>query len=51
MRAQKAPSVFPRLLAVAELAWSPRELRDFDDFSRRLEEQRRHWSLGVALGP
>ena len=44
--------IFPRLLAVAELAWSPRELRDFDDFSRRLEGQRRRLEmLGVALGP
>jgi hexosaminidase len=27
---------FPRLTALAEVAWSPRELRDFADFQRRL---------------
>jgi hexosaminidase len=28
--------VFPRMLALAELAWSPQEVRDFEDFARRL---------------
>jgi len=28
--------VFPRLLALAEVVWSPKELRDWKDFSRRL---------------
>src|SRR5216110_1190588 len=28
--------VFPRLIALAEVAWTPRELRDFADFSARL---------------
>lgn len=28
--------LFPRLFAVAEVAWSPQELRDFDDFVLRL---------------
>jgi hexosaminidase len=28
---------FPRLCAIAEALWSPKEKRDFDDFSRRLE--------------
>jgi len=28
--------VFPRMLALAELAWSPREARNFEDFTRRL---------------
>ncbi len=34
--------VFPRLLALAEVAWTPRELRDFADFQARLarHEQR-----------
>jgi hexosaminidase len=26
----------PRVLALAELAWSPREARDWDSFERRL---------------
>jgi hexosaminidase len=28
--------IFPRLCAIAEAVWSPREAKDFDDFSRRL---------------
>ncbi|MDR1837441.1 MAG: beta-N-acetylhexosaminidase [Treponema sp.] len=28
--------IFPRICAIAEAVWSPRETRDFDDFSRRL---------------
>ena len=28
--------VFPRLVALAEVAWTPRELKDFADFSARL---------------
>ena len=28
--------VFPRLTALAEVAWTPRELRDFGDFTARL---------------
>jgi hexosaminidase len=44
--------IFPRLLAVAELAWTPQERRDFEDFSRRLEAQtRRLQMLGVDLEP
>jgi hexosaminidase len=31
--------VFPRLVALAEVAWTPRELKNFADFSARL---RRH---------
>jgi hexosaminidase len=27
---------FPRLIALAEVAWSPKTTRDFDDFNRRL---------------
>ncbi|MGH7541733.1 MAG: family 20 glycosylhydrolase, partial [Gemmatimonadota bacterium] len=41
--------VFPRLLAMAEVAWSPRGARDLDDFLRRLPAQlRRLDALGVA---
>ena len=28
--------IFPRLCAIAEAVWSPREAKDFEDFSRRL---------------
>ena len=28
--------VFPRLVALAEVAWTPREQRNFADFSARL---------------
>ena len=28
--------VFPRLIALAEVGWSPRELRDWDDFKHRM---------------
>jgi hexosaminidase len=30
--------VFPRLVALAEVAWTPRELKNFGDFSARLRE-------------
>jgi hexosaminidase len=44
--------IFPRLLALAELAWTAQDLRDPDDFTRRLESQQRRLEyLGVALGP
>jgi hexosaminidase len=40
--------VFPRLCALAEVMWSPRELRDFADFSRRMDTHyRRLEALGV----
>jgi len=29
----------PRMLALAEVAWSPKELRNWDSFSQRLEQQ------------
>jgi hexosaminidase len=29
--------VFPRLIALAEVGWSPKKLRDWDDFRRRLK--------------
>jgi len=28
--------VFPRLIALAEVAWTPRELKNFGDFNARL---------------
>ncbi len=31
--------VFPRLLALAEVVWTPRAQRDWDDFTRRLPSQ------------
>lgn len=39
--------VFPRLLAVSEVVWSPRESRDFASFTRRLPAQ---LALLTALG-
>ncbi|MBL8966488.1 MAG: family 20 glycosylhydrolase, partial [Spirochaetaceae bacterium] len=40
--------LFPRLAAVAEALWSPRALRDFDGFARRLATHgRRLDALGV----
>jgi hexosaminidase len=33
--------VFPRLTALAEVVWSPRGARDFDEFNRRLREHQR----------
>lgn len=41
--------VFPRLCALAEVAWSPPEARDWDDFQRRMKvHYRRLDALGVA---
>ncbi|MBC8871620.1 MAG: family 20 glycosylhydrolase [Planctomycetes bacterium] len=40
--------LFPRLLALAEVVWSPKELRDWENFSHRLEEHcMRLGQLGV----
>ncbi|HEY3244253.1 MAG TPA: beta-N-acetylhexosaminidase [Phycisphaerae bacterium] len=39
---------FPRLCALAEVTWSPKELRDWDDFSARMKTHyRRLDALGV----
>ena len=39
---------FPRLCALAEVTWSPRESRDWDDFMRRIEiHARRLDELGI----
>jgi hexosaminidase len=35
--------VFPRLLALAEVVWSPKELRDWEDFNRRLKNHYAVW--------
>jgi len=44
--------VFPKLLAIAEMTWSPRERRDFADFERRRDAlTTRLDALGVARGP
>ncbi|MDR0486976.1 MAG: beta-N-acetylhexosaminidase [Treponema sp.] len=40
--------IFPRLCAIAEALWTPRDQKDFDDFSRRLPvHQERLNRLGV----
>ena len=40
--------LFPRLCALAEVAWSGREARDYADFLRRLDSHRGHFAaLGV----
>ena len=40
--------IFPRLCAIAETVWSPREAKDFDDFSRRLAvHQKRLDAIGL----
>ncbi len=41
--------VFPRLCALAEVGWSPKESRDWKDFQRRMETHyRRLDAMGVA---
>ena len=41
--------VFPRLCALAEVGWSPKELRDWEDFSTRMKTHyRRLDALGVT---
>ena len=41
--------VFPRLIALAEVGWSPKKLRDWDDFRRRLKAHgERLKKLGVS---
>jgi hexosaminidase len=38
--------LFPRLCAVAEVAWTPQERRDWDDFRSRLASQAPQWETG-----
>ena len=43
---------FPRALALAEVVWSPAELRDWEDFRRRLESQLDHLDArGIGYRP
>ena len=42
-------NLFPRLAAVAETGWSPRERRDYADFLARLPSQLQRWqAMGIA---
>jgi len=46
--------MFPRLAALAETGWSPRDRRDYADFLQRLPAQLdryRRWGIGYALTP
>ncbi|HLA41184.1 MAG TPA: beta-N-acetylhexosaminidase [Candidatus Glassbacteria bacterium] len=36
---------FPRLAAYAEVAWSPKETRNFEDFKLRLDRQKKRWDV------
>ncbi len=48
---QVMPQIFPRILALAEIAWSPREGKDFPDFRRRVGAlEPRLARLGVSYG-
>ena len=41
--------LFPRLCAVAEVAWSPQRVRDWDGFRARLAAQAPRWdAAGIA---
>ncbi|KAF1697369.1 family 20 glycosylhydrolase [Pseudoxanthomonas daejeonensis] len=47
-------NVFPRLAAVAETGWTPKERKDYAGFLRRLPDQLeryRHWGVGYAQTP
>ncbi|MDR2983196.1 MAG: beta-N-acetylhexosaminidase [Puniceicoccales bacterium] len=37
--------VFPRAAAIAEILWTPKEKRDYDQFSRRLVGQANRWRV------
>jgi hexosaminidase len=40
--------VFPRECALAEVTWSPKSPRDWNDFTRRLQVQYEHFDqLGI----
>ncbi len=44
-------NVFPRLSALAEIAWTPLERKSYDDFLARLPAQlQRYRALGIAYG-
>jgi N-acetyl-beta-hexosaminidase len=38
-------AVFPRISATAEVCWSPKSKRDYEDFKRRLERQKARYRL------
>lgn len=43
--------VYPRMIALAEVAWSPKEAREWKDFSARMEEHnKRLQTFGVKYG-
>ncbi len=43
--------VFPRMTALAEVAWSPQDKRSWEDFSRRMETHTKRFEvLGVKFG-
>ncbi len=43
--------VFPRLSAIAEVAWTKNSLKDYDDFMRRLKYLEKRWKLqGIKYG-
>ncbi len=37
--------VFPRLSAYAEVGWSDKSVKDFEDFTRRLESVKKRWDI------
>ena len=44
-------NVFPRMAALSEIAWTPLERKDYDDFLARLPAQlQRYRALGIAYG-
>jgi hexosaminidase len=44
-------NVFPRMAALAEIAWTPQERKSYEDFLRRLPAQlQRYRALGIAYG-
>ena len=43
---------FPRLAALAEVAWTPLAKKDYTDFTTRLKDQQQRWTLmGVNFRP
>lgn len=43
-------ALFPRMAALAETAWTPARMRDYDNFLKRLPEQlRRYQALGIRF--
>jgi hexosaminidase len=44
--------IFPRLAALAEVDWSPKESRNWDDFSQRMKTQyTRYKQMGINFAP